>query len=298
MAKIFAGIVIGILCVLPAHAVSVSSAPAVSAPAPLVISVIVPPGLRTEVIDKTDRSFAPSSPDWALVISTAVLAAITFGLALYTARLFRATVKLGQEAKNTGNAQANRMEQSIVEARRAATAMERLATAMQTNTELMPALLRKQMRAYLTVDTGGARYQDANTIFEALPTITNNGLTPARNVSYKISSGLIDARQGDIVFPDTGVQKSNDVSVSPRSQYSTNAMLDHRVPDGEVDAIMEGNVNRLFTWGQVTYDDVYGEQWETNFCINYRFVKIKDPDGKVKDVRVLGYYYPKHNNAT
>jgi hypothetical protein len=55
---------------------------------------------------------------------------------------------------------------------------------------------------------------------------------------------------------------------------------------------MQGNTRRLYTWGKVTYDDVYGGSWETHFCINYWFVKVGD------EVKVFGNFHPEHNNAT
>ena len=55
---------------------------------------------------------------------------------------------------------------------------------------------------------------------------------------------------------------------------------------------MQGNSRRLFAWGKVTYDDVYGGSWETNFCISYWFVKVGE------EMKVFGNFYPKHNNAT
>lgn len=299
-------LVAGLLCALPTHALSASSAPmpkpatvasAAQAPQqgtaehPVVIDLAGSPVIRVEATDKTERHNNFTGPEWALVFVTALLA-------VYTAMLFRATVRLGKDAKQTGDAQSERMERSVTEAARAATAMDRLATSMQTNTELMPVLLRKQMRAYLTVDFGDALYQDATTAFEARPTITNNGLTPARNVSFQIQVGLRDWRLTNTAFPNNGELIVNDVSIAPRSQYIISKMLDVRIPDESVDDVMEGKGIRLFTWGKVTYGDVYEESWETNFCISYTYLKVKNAEGKLLDVKKRGFYFPKHNSAT
>jgi hypothetical protein len=250
--------------------------------------------IGVEATDKTARSADHASSEWLLVYCTAALALTTIALALYTAKLYRATVGLGAEAKATGIAQSSRMERSITEANRAATAMEEVARATHNNAELMQGLFQKQMRAYLSVEFGTATYQDANWRFEAQPVITNNGLTPARNVSFKILADIVDGRAvNDVKFADIGELIVNDAGLAPRQQFTIRRVVNDRVPDGEVEAIMQGLERRLFAWGKVMYDDVYGGSWETNFCLNYTFYKVGEGD-----VRVSGFYFPKHNNAT
>jgi hypothetical protein len=53
------------------------------------------------------------SHDWWLVYVTGLLAAITFALAVYTARLYAATVDLGREAKSSSRRQARETGQSL-----------------------------------------------------------------------------------------------------------------------------------------------------------------------------------------
>jgi hypothetical protein len=43
----------------------------------------------------------------------------------------------------------------------------------------------------------------------------------------------------------------------------------------------------------VTYDDVWGDTWETNFCLNYTFFKGED-----EKMKINGWTYPTHNSAT
>jgi hypothetical protein len=86
---------------------------------------------------------------------------------------------------------------------------------------------------------------------------------------------------------------NSDAGIAPRQSFTMAAVVDHRVPDADVPAIMQGSTRRLFAWGKVKYDDVYGGSWETNFCTNYTF--FTGTDGQIK---VGGYYYRRHNNAT
>jgi len=226
--------------------------------------------------------------------ATAILAAITGALARYTFKLYRATVALSSDAKLSAEQQTQPKERSITEAARSATAIENVARATTENTTLMPTLLRKQMRAYLSVEVGSATYQDTNLRFGAAPIITNNGLTPARNVRFLAFADVIDGRNfATTEFPPIGDLPESDMGIAPRQAFTANAIMRDRVPDEEVAGIMDGGTRRLFCWGKIKYDDVYGGSWETNFCCNYTFFRGED-----QKMKVNGWFYPRHNGAT
>ena len=83
------------------------------------------------------------------------------------------------------------------------------------------------------------------------------------------------------------------MGVAPRQTFIINAVVSDRVPDAEIPAIMAGSTRRLYCWGKITYDDVYGGSWETNFCLNYTFYHGED-----QKVGVNGWIYPRHNVGT
>jgi hypothetical protein len=60
---------------------------------------------------------------------------------------------------------------------------------------------------------------------------------------------------------------------------------------------MRGDKKRLFCWGTVTYDDIFGDSWQTNFCHNFIFYKDKDSAG-IEVIKFFAYYYRSHNSAT
>jgi len=220
--------------------------------------------------------------DWFLVYITAALAVATYSL-------YRATVNLGRDAKQSGATQLKRMDESVREAARAATAMEGVATAMVTNTTLMRSMIQKQMRAYVAVEFGAATFQDAYLRFQAHPVLNNTGLTPARNVSFKIMSAFHDVRnEAEIELPDTQRITTSDVSLAPRQPLTIHGPALDKVHDGDVAEIKGGGGRRLFVWGAVTYEDIYGDKWQTNFCINYFWV------GET----LYSFYFPRHNSAT
>jgi hypothetical protein len=92
----------------------------VSKPLPVTIDVFSIP--KGEANDKTEKHNDYSSSEWWLVYLTFLLAVVTFGLALYTAKLYRATVGLGKEAEKTSERQAREMATSLSVANAAAQA--------------------------------------------------------------------------------------------------------------------------------------------------------------------------------
>jgi hypothetical protein len=241
----------------------------------------------TSHIESQPRHEGYWTPEWALVWATALLFIATYAL-------YRATVKLSREAKASAEEQSQRMVRSISEAARAATAMEGVAAAMTENTRQMPLLLQKQMRAYISVGTGVPTYQDEKFRFAASPVLTNNGLTPARNVRWVAHAGIIDGRdQRNTHFPAIAELSESDMGIAPREVFTANAVVTERLPDAEVPGAMEGSTRRLFCWGKVEYEDVYGDTWETNFCFNYNFFKGED-----EKIKFAGWVYSKGNNAT
>jgi hypothetical protein len=235
-------------------------------------------------------------PEWALVWVTLALCLITGALAAFTAKLYLATVKLSADADRVGHEQGTRMEKSISETARSASAIEDLALATKKNAELMYGTLAKQMRAYVSVKTGTAIYQDETLRFQYDPVISNSGLTPAYNISYKISTDVLPTDlPPDHEFVFYGQARENDAFLAPRESFFLSGVLRHRFPDAEVEEIMHGEGRRLFCWGEVTYDDIYGASWKTRFCHTVSFYRYGSGP---KDARVTIQYHPTHNNAT
>jgi hypothetical protein len=218
----------------------------------------------------------------------------SIGLAILTGLLFLANLWLISEGRRVSTRQALDTQRAIAEQTRAADEMHAVAEATKNNAVLMSGMLQKQMRAYISVEVGTAAFQNQHLRFEAMPTLTNNGLTPARNVCFKILSDILDGReiQHPLEFAEIGHLIINDMGMAPRQSLTIRRVVANRVPDGDVGDIMEGNSRRLFAWGKVTYDDVFGGSWETNFCLSYWFLKVGD------EWKVFGNFYPKHNNST
>ena len=151
------------------------------------------------------------------------------------------------------------------------------------------------MRSYIAVDPGIPICQAGEKLrFAVAPVMTNTGFTPARNVCHRIKVAILDLSNGkDHVFDDSGELAKTDAGLPPRQTFVLNGIVADHYSDADVLQIMEGKTRRLFTWGTVTYDDIFGNSWSTNFCHNYVFYK----DEK-ETIRFFSYHFQNHNNAT
>jgi hypothetical protein len=212
-------------------------------------------------------------------------------LAVFTAALWAANIWLIIDAKRVSTHQEKNTQAMLKEQARSADAMRDVADATENNATLMSGMFAKQMRAYLTVEIGGATYQDAHLRFEANPVLTNNGLTPARNVCFRVMADILEGINGP-ESPKIEDLIVNDMSLAPRQQVTLARVVANRIPDGEVADVMAGITRRLHAWGRVTYDDVYGGHWETKFYFTYFFPKAAD------GYLVRGVFSISHNCAS
>jgi hypothetical protein len=216
----------------------------------------------------------------------------TIVLAIFTVALWAANIWLIRDARRVSDRQAADTSRSIEVAKRSADAMHDVAEATKNNAVLMSGMLSKQMRAYLTVEIGGALYQDEHLRFEAKPVLANNGLTPARNVCFRVMAEILDGVNGPPSAPLIEDLLVNDMGLAPRQQVTIGRAVANRIPDNEVAEVMAGTTRRLHAWGRVTYDDVFGGSWETNFYFTYIFLKAE------KGHSIRGNFSTSHNNAT
>lgn len=263
---------------------------------PTIVEISKSPVIQVETKDITKHEPYYLSSEWWLVGITLALAIITGALAFYTAKLWKATKTMVDSAEATAQRQSNEMEASIAEAARSTSALKKIAEVTIDNANLMKGVLHQQMRAYIAVEIGTATYQDKNLRFAANPVLVNSGYTPARNVSYSAKAAILSIENippQDLVIPENGVIIVNNTGLAPRQQFSIQGVVENRFSDIEVIEIMEGIKKRLFVWGTINYDDVFGGHWVTNFCLHYFFYLGED-----NKVKFNGYYHSSHNDAT
>lgn len=234
-------------------------------------------------------------PEWSLVWATLALALITLGLAVFTFRLYRITVRINRTSEAAGRDQADKMERSIAQALRAATAIEDMVSAAKANAVQMQGALQKQMRAYLVVEVGSGIFQDEKqSRFGVLPILVNSGFTPAHAVTYWAKAEIFP-------FPlpeNLGLAKptappTHSMVLGPKQSFQINAFLDYPVSDAEVLPLKQGLVRRLYIWGEVRYKDVFDEDHTTEFCQSVYWT----PNGKGGEM-IYGNYDMSRNRAT
>jgi hypothetical protein len=149
-----------------------------------------------------------------------------------------------------------------------------------------------QMRAYLSVNIGGAIYQERekNIRFEAKPAIINNGFTPAYRVRYRAKAAIrttpFPADFDYLLAPR--IEEGGGV-IGSQQTFVMSAIVDDYIPDEDVGDIKVGHKGSLQVWGLVEYDDIFGDHHETEFSQNLIWL----PNGNI-----YGWQLAAYGNAT
>lgn len=211
------------------------------------------------------------SSEWWLVYLTAALAITTFFLALYTGKLYRATVALGREAKATSDRQEKEMERSLAVAEKSADTSRRTVETMETTAE-------RQLRAYIFATHDGPMTFDSNQLTARI-VLKNYGQTPASEVQCHVFMAL--QKLPLVVQLDPPDYEGGSKSpLAPGESVSIYPTLPAQLTQTEIDSIRE-HESAIFVWGEVAYVDVFKQNRNTRF----RFLS----DGDAFDKRALAY---------
>jgi len=144
----------------------------------------------------------------------------TIVLAIFTVALWVANIWLVISTKRASAKQALDTQLAIAEAKRSADAMRDVADATKNNALLMSDMLSKQMRAYIQVSFGTSTAQRGDMNFGSWPELVNAGLTPARNISYRIMAEILDVKMMGVGsdFPEPTEVFTNDATLNPPSK--------------------------------------------------------------------------------
>ncbi len=152
---------------------------------------------------------------------------------------------------------------------------------------------QRQLRAYVVANPKGVdiRGPENETSVTFQIVIKNTGQTPAHELTIVSMTELLEhpIRMPFDFTLTSGPDPSRDVlgageiiesDSRAREPFDGNAMMIARERDAGA---------RIYTWGCVTYRDVFGHQWHTNFCSSLLF----DEDG-----RPYGHASEHHNDAS
>jgi hypothetical protein len=254
---------------------------------PAVVKILPAPKTREEAEADSKERAEKSETDWWLIKLTGALAIvgalqlIVFGV---QARRLRQTVEAAAQ-------QSDDMEKSIAESARAASAMEAMAKNMTESVATVKDVSARQMRAYVSVVVGIAIYQekDRNLKFEARPIIINTGHTPAHDLGFQATAGVMpNPFPDDFAFP-IPEQRLGAAMLGPQQNFVMKVIATDFVDEAEVPAIKAGDGKSLCVWGLVTYTDAFGVERETRFSQVLAWLK---------DGSLAGHYTQQHNTAT
>lgn len=158
-------------------------------------------------------------------------------------------------------------------------------------------LSKMQSRSYLSVLIGEGTAQDERgLVFEARPVLENNGMTPARKISYWARADILPwPLPLDFSFPKTEATTLSAGVLAPRQSFVLPIRLPFRVPADEVNEIKRGTgepQRRLSVWGEVTYEDVFGDPHVTRFCQGLYWIR-----GEGRKDYLMGSYADRFNDA-
>jgi hypothetical protein len=236
---------------------------------------------------------AHASNERVMMVATVVLAA-------FTVLLWAANIWLIRDGRRVSAKQSLDTQMAIAEAKRSGDAMRDVADATKNNAVLMSGMLSKQMRAYIQVNIGTSTAQrEEGIVFGSWPEIINVGLTPAKNVSYRVMADVLDPAKMARDYPEPQRVFTNDATLNPRQNFAIQTAVNRRFDAAEVEDISKGESKRLFVWGTITYDDVFdGRNRETRFSHNFVFFDRKDPETGKTEHKVNSFYSNGHNDAT
>lgn len=269
---------------------------------PPVAGTATPERTEEEKIQDARERHRKARNDALLVGFNALLALFTLVLATSTIFLWWETRGLRKSA----DAQTEDMKRSIAEATRAATAMEGVSESMATNVwalkesvamtkeiaDRQKIVTELEMRAFISVATGGVVPQDAQTgyRFEPRMLMINNGNTPAYNVSYQARADVLPfplPKDFDYSLANSPPSGSFGV-LGPRQNFIMSAVVPQLYSDAEANEIREGVKRRVYVWGRITYEDAFG--------IN-RYVDFAQSFAWFKNGAVMGFNTPQHNES-
>lgn len=225
--------------------------------------------------------------------ATVLLVLVTAGLWISTFLLWRATVRLAQDAREGATTQADKMERS-------AAAMERVATTTEANAQhfarsigMQQKFGQMQLRPYLSVLIGQGIYQDDHLRFEPQPRVVNTGHTPALDVRWRVGVGIVNLDAIDTFrFPLPSAKGGGSI-IGPQQDAYMAATLPQRLDNELAEKVKWGSSMDLLTvWGYVSYRDLFGHRHICTFA-QHVWWRPK-PDGGLVP---FGVYLAKHNRT-
>jgi len=206
-------------------------------------------------VEATEKHRNYTDSEWWLVYLTGALAVITFFLALYTGLLYRATVKLGKDAKATGDRQEIEVKKSREISKKAADAATQTVETMRDadGPYLFPEFLRFKIR-------------DGRPTF--VYTFRNYGNTPAVLNHFQDLMTFDPLTEHPIFDQDLTARPERENVIPPKGDYTE---IYAGFPSGVSYEQFVSRVNsgeKLHLIGRARYEDIFGRKYTKYFCMH------------------------------
>ncbi len=214
---------------------------------PLVIEISQSPVVKAETTDKTEKRHDYASSEWWLVYLTGSLVAVTFGLAVYTGKLYRATVTLGQEAKASGETQNANTSKALKISEEHANYIAASERGYVKLSEIEPGVQPVDGKNFCVIQ------------FE----VKNFGKTPAHVTDVRIESKALEF----------GERLPDPFPFGPHSEAFPNGFLMPGESLTVITSVSRASVDdgskQLWFFGRVDYIDAFGKRWRGGYARKY-----------------------------
>jgi len=102
--------------------------------------------------------------------------------------------------------------------------------------------------------------------------IKNTGRTPAIKTRWLRTLGFGRGQEPPFVPPMVFDEQPSLAVLSPEVEISNELLSDHPVTSDEMERLVAEHY-RLFAWGTLTYEDLFGRKYKTEFCAFNRTLK-------------------------
>lgn len=218
---------------------------------PLSVKVTQLPATSADEIAREDRDRAERVTSER---SNFQLAVIAVGVAVVTALILIGHLSVFRT-------QAERLRQSIEEAKRATQATETSARAAERTVEAMDNTARRQLRAYVAIEDARINRVDAGAKPEALLTIRNFGQTPAYRFAVSAQTDFVLVGAETHPAPDDPPVLGH---LAPGAEFRVAAQSLYTLNMSSLMQLQNGAAN-VFVHGIIRYVDTFGQPHFTRF---------------------------------
>jgi hypothetical protein len=149
---------------------------------------------------------------------------------------------------------------------------------------------QRQLRAYVYVNPQSAFHIDGQGTLQVYSVIGNSGQTPALRVERFSGMQVLPSIQN--VTDKMMIREDGVTVLGPRSEIAlVKNWSGGELSTDQLSQIKQGAL-RVYMFGKILYEDVYGTKWQTNFCNAYFGIEgVENPQPTANDPKNVSFGY-------